>query len=427
MIERIKKKLEALDCDAWELTEANRRGWEFYFIRHRLDQNRAVEVKSCSVKIYKKLEDGRYLGSASGTIPPTASDEEIDERLASILYQAGLVKNPFYTLHDTPPGIPDKTGAVDVESIAEDFIRAVRGVAETESEDINSYEIFVNSITRHTLNSNGVEYTCTYPSCTLDLVVNARQEEHEIEVYRFFTSGTCDADALKKDITAAMQCGRDRLKAVPTPAVGNVDVVFSTADAVSIYDYFLERMSAGMKVHKMSDWEIGKPVVEQAQGDRISLEVLSSLENSSMNYPVDGEGAPIRDRWLIRDGVAESYFGSRQFSQYIGLENSSLVYNVRFAGGSVSAEEVRSGDYLEIVEFSDFQVDSMSGDIAGEIRVAYWHHDGEITVVTGGSVSGNMLDAARTMRFSAETRQYDAHVIPAVTRLQGLRITAAAQ
>lgn len=427
MLETIKKKLAALDCDAWELAEITRRGWEFYFIRHRLDQNRAVEVKTINVKLYKAIEGGKFLGSASGEIPPTASDAEIDERLVSLLYQAGLVKNPPYTLADTPVSVPEKAADVDVEKIAEDFIRAIGSVEETAGEDVNSYEIFVNSITRHTLNSNGVEYTCTYPASEIEVVVNARRDGHEIEMYRLFSSGTCDAEKLKSDIADAMRYGRDRLTAVPTPKLGSAAVVFSTADAVNIYNYFVDRMSAGMKYQKMSDWEIGKSVVKEAKGDKISVEALSTLQNSSKDYPVDAEGSVIRDRWLIRDGVAENFYGSRQFSEYLGLKDSSIVENVRFTGGKGSAEEVRHGDYLEVVEFSAFDVDSVSGDIAGEIRVGYWHHGGKTTVVTGGSISGNMLEASRTMTFSRETRQYDTCVIPAVTRLEGLRVTGVAE
>lgn len=426
MLDTIKKKLAALSCDAWELTETTKRGWEFYFIRHQLDQNRAVEVKTCNVKLYKSIEGGKFLGSASGEIPPTASDDEINERLSNILYQASLVKNPYYTIADKPVDVPEKTVRVDVEKIAEDFIRAIRGVEETAGEDVNSYEIFVSELTRHTLNSNGVEYTCTYPSSTVELVVNARRDGHEIEMYRLYDSGTCDAKKLQSDIADVMRFGRDRLTAVPTPKLGTAAVVFSTADAVSIYDYFVDRMSAGMKYQKMSDWELGKEVVPGAKGDKITVEALSTLPNSSEDFPVDEEGAVIRDRFLIRDGVAESFYGSRQFSEYLSLKDSSIVHNVRFAGGKGSAGEVRRGDYLEVVEFSAFEVDSVSGDIAGEIRVGYWHHDGKTTVVTGGSVSGNMLEAAKNMTFSRETVQYDTHVIPAVTRLEGLRITGVA-
>lgn len=423
MLELIKKKLAALGCDAWKLTETTKRGWEFYVIRDKLDQNRSTVVKTINVEVFKSIEDGKYLGSAFGEIPPTASEGELDELLAALLYQAGLVKNPYYLLNDKPVDVPEKLDSVDVERIAESFFRAIRSVNQTKTEDINSYEIFVNEITRHFINSNGVEYTCTYPKSTVDMVVNARRDGHEIELYRFYTSGTCDAEKLRSDVEDVLRFGRDRLTAVPTPKLGTGAVVFSTSDAVSIYDYFLRRMNASMKYRKISNFEVGKPVVDDPQGDIISVEACSTLPNSSRDFPVDEEGAVIRDRWLIRNGVAENYYGSRQFSQYLGLNDSSNVYNVRFAGGRESAASLRQGDYLEVVEFSDFHVDPMGGDIAGEIRVGYWHHDGTTTVVTGGSVSGNMLEAARTMTFSSETRQYDTHVIPAVTRLEGLRIT----
>ena len=101
----------------------------------------------------------------------------------------------------------------------------------------------------------------------------------------------------------------------------------------------------------------------------------------------------------------------------------STCYNIRVTGGSKSAEELRSGDYIEIVEFSDFQVDEMGGDIAGEIRLGYLHRGGETLIVTGGSVAGNMEDAIKEMTFSKELIQYDRALIPAVTCLKGLRIT----
>jgi len=426
MLDIIRKKLEALGADAWELTEIEKRGWEFYFIRHRLDQNRVTEVKRIEVKLYRAIEDGKFLGSASGEIPPTATEAEIDERLSSLLYQAGLVKNPYYTITDTPVDVPDRTEPVDVEAIAEDFMRAIRSAPETATEDINSYEIFVNEVTRRTRNSNGVTYTCTYPSSTVELVGNARRDGHEIELYRFFTSGTCDAPALVGEIADVLRYGKDRLEAVPTPKLPAGAVILSTSDALEVYRYFVDRMSAGFKVRRISDWEIGKPVCENASGDRLTIEAVSSLRNSSCDFPVDAEGAVIRDRYLIRDGVAENFWGSRQFCEYLGLKGSSMVHNVRVHGGAQSAAEVRGGDYLEVVEFSDFQVDPMGGDIAGEIRLGYLHRGGKVTVVTGGSISGSMNEAAAGMTFSRELKQYDNYVIPSVTRLEKLRITGVA-
>jgi PmbA protein len=77
------------------------------------------------------------------------------------------------------------------------------------------------------------------------------------------------------------------------------------------------------------------------------------------------------------------------------------------------------------VEFSDFQVDDVTGDIAGEIRLAYLHKDGKTVPVCGGSVSGSMNELMKEMRFSAESRQYDTLLIPALTRLNGATVTGA--
>ena len=425
MFETVRERLEKLGCDGWELTESVKRGWEFYFIRHQLDQNRVTEVKTVNVKLYKALEGGKFLGSASGEIPPTASEAEIDRALDTLLFQAGLVKNPYYRLQDRPVDIPERTEPVDVEKIAEDFLRAFRAVRETETEDVNSYEIFVRDVSRHFLNSNGVQYTVRYPSSMIEVVVNARREGHEIELYRNYTSGTCDGEKLRRDVEKALRFARDRLVTEPTPRLADCDVILTTDDAVRVYGYFASRMTADMIYRRVSDWEKGKPVAESMTGDRVTLRAVSSLANSSADYPIDEEGAAIPDRVLIRDGVAESIWGHRQFCQYLGVEDGAICPNLAVDGGRKPEAELRRGDWLEVVEFSDFQVDAMSGSIAGEIRLGYLHRNGETRIVSGGSVSGQMAEVIPTMEFSSETEQYDTCVIPRVTRLKGLKITGA--
>lgn len=426
MLAKIREKLCALGCDAWELTETVTEGWEFYFIRHRLDQNRMTSVKTIEVKVYRASGDGKLLGSAAGEIPPTAEEAEIERILSGLLHRAELVWNPAYTLNGPVPQ-QQEMPAPDPEQIAGDFIRAMRRVPETAEEDINSYEIFVKSIARRYQNSRGADTFCRWPESMAEVIVNARQGGREIELYRNFVSGTCDGEKLAQEVSKALKTGKDRLQAEPTPAVGDCPVLFSTEDAVELYNYFIDRMSAGYKYRKLTSWEKRKPLDPEMTGDRITIEAVAALPNSSRNVPVDEEGALIRDRCLIRDGIAENFWGSRQFSQYLGLEDSSLVYNARVSGGTQSEEELRRGDYLELVEFSDFQVDPMGGDIAGEIRLGYLHRGGKVTAVTGGSVSGSMTEALKTMRMSRETVQYNTREIPKVTLLQGCSIAGVQQ
>ena len=240
MLEQIVSLLKESGVHAWELSDVQNRGWEFYFIRHALDQNRAKNVEHIQIKVYQLIEDGKFMGSASAELPPTATAEEAKKLISDLAYRATLVKNRPYPLNPPRAGQP-MLDASDTAAIAEDFIRTMRSLPETENEDVNSYEIFVSDKIRRFLNSEGVDITERYPDSMIEVVVNARRDGHEIELYRNFTSGSCDSEALKRDLSKAMAYGRDRLVTRPTPNLEKADVLFSGSDACSIYEYFVGR------------------------------------------------------------------------------------------------------------------------------------------------------------------------------------------
>lgn len=413
--------LKRSGADAWEVTDQEEAGWEFYFIRHRLDQHRAKNIRAFSVKVYRKFDT--FLGSAEAKIACDASEKEMNRIVEGLCSDASYVRNPAYTLNR--PRAAQAEGAApaenDLGAISEDFIRTMASVPETAAEDLNSYEIFVSRIRRRFLNSEGIDVTAIYPSSMVEVIVNARRDGHEIELYRLFESGTCSRQQLTKDLAEALSYARDRLTTSPTPALGKVDVVFSTDPAKELYYYFIDRLNTAMVYRGISDWKPGDTVAPA----NLTLQAVKYLPNSSMNAAYDSEGAPIRDLSLIERGKAVSYWGSRQFSQYLGVDDSFQASNFTVSGGTESEGDLRTGDYLEVVEFSDFQCDAITGDIAGEIRLAYLHQGDQVTPVSGGSVSGSMTEMIDTFRFSKELRQYDRLLIPSVTRLAGVTVTGA--
>ena len=424
MLEQIISLLKESGVHAWELSDVQNRGWEFYFIRHALDQNRAKNVEHIQIKVYQLIEDGKFMGSASAELPPTATAEEAKKLISDLAYRATLVKNRPYPLNPPRAGQP-MLDASDTAAIAEDFIRTMRALPETENEDVNSYEIFVSDKIRRFLNSEGVDITERYPDSMIEVVVNARRDGHEIELYRNFTSGSCDSEALKRDLGKAMAYGRDRLVTRPTPNLEKADVLFSGSDACSIYEYFVDRCNAAMIFRKLSDWTVGQPIAEDIRGDRVNVYARRTLPNSSRNRGFDAEGAPIRDTALLEQSVPKEILGGRMFASYMGLENSFSPTNIEVSGGTKTEEELRRGSYLEAVEFSDFQVDAMTGDIFGEIRLGYWHDGDTVTPVSGGSVSGSMLDFVKDFSMSVDQAQYDSMRIPALTLLKNVTVTGA--
>ena len=381
------------------------------------------DVEHIEVTVYRKLEDGKFLGSATQEIAPTASDEDAQKIIADLYERAAYVKNPYFELNKKP--VQGGGENFDPAKMARDFIETMQQIPETSGEDINSYEIFAESCTRRYVNSEGIDVTVSYPSSTVEVVVNARNNDHEIELYRMYTSGTCDKENLVKEISKTLSYGKDRLVAVPTPALDKATVLFTTADTVEIYKWFAIKAHAMFKYRGYSDWEKGKAICENVEGDTFTIKVVKELPNSSYNAPVDSQGAEIRDMYILKDNVPENFWGDVQFRYYLGVQDSFIATNFAAEGGELSESELRGGNYLEPVEFSDFSVDPITGDIAGEIRLAYWHEGDKVTPVTGGSVSGTLTNLIKNVRLSKELSQYDTAIVPSAVRIENVTVTGA--
>ena len=420
MTDRLISLLKASGVHAWEVADTEKLGWEFYFIRHRLDQNRMKNVRHVQLKVYETTDGCKTLGSASAEVPLDASDGELKALIKDLSYRASLVKNAYYTLN--PPetaAAPDVK--IDLKAIAGAYLKTLSSLPETATEDINSYEIFVSEVKKRLCTSTGTDVSCVYPASMTEVIVNARRDGHEIELYRSLDSGECDEKTLRETLENAMKQGRDRLVAVPTPNFGKVDVLFSSDEALEIYEYFLTRLNPAMIFRRFSDWEVGKPISGDLQGDKPTVRTLKTLPGSSKNLDFDDEGARVRDEILMEAGVPRCITGGRMFSCLMGLRNTFMPTNVVYEGGTKTEDELRQGEYLEVVEFSDFQVDPITGDVFGELRLGY-HHDGKgnVTPVTGGSVSGDLGEYLKTMTFSRESAQKDSEVYPRFTRLKNV-------
>ena len=128
---------------------------------------------------------------------------------------------------------------------------------------------------------------------------------------------------------------------------------------------------------------------------------------------------------IIKNNVPVSYWGGVQFRKYLGVEDSFIATNFKAEGGKLSESEIRTGTYLEPVEFSDFSVDIFTGEIAGEIRLAYWHEGDKVTPVCGGSVTGTLTELISDVKLSKELRQYDNYLVPSVIKIENVTIAGA--
>lgn len=141
-----------------------------------------------------------------------------------------------------------------------------------------------------------------------------------------------------------------------------------------------------------------------------------------MNYDYDREGRACRAISLVSDGIVENVWGSHVFSSYLGYEDTTMVYNYKVSPGSMSVAEMKKEPYLEIVQFSDFSCHPITGDFSGEIRLGYYFDGEKITVVSNGSLSGNIKVNEPTMVFSNDLKKYNNAVVPSAILLDKVSI-----
>lgn len=438
IIENIQSALKELKVSTWEISDTTTDQWEFYFIKHRLDQNRAVRTRHTEVTVYRDMGEG-MLGSASMEIPQGSFPKEIKENIAGLLEEAAYAVNPQYKLHGPEDqaeysdvkgkdGISGESGAaenqISIKELAGTLIEAMNDLPETGTEYMNSYEIFARKVSRKYMNSLGLDLEETYPGATMELVVNARDENREIELYRLPSFGSCSAEELKEYVGQLLEFGKDRLKAEPTPELGKATLLLSTEDSCRVYEYFLSQMNAANVYRNLSTWEIGRSIDKEGTFIQpLTIRQMKNLEGSPENHLFDGEGGKVKERVLLEENVPRRYWGSRQYCSYLGIEDGSEVYNYQVEGGTRTSEELREEDYLEVVEFSSFEVDPLTGDIAGEIRLGYWHHQGQTDIVSGGSVSGSLPQLMEGLAVSSEEKRFGTALIPEVTMIHNITVT----
>jgi predicted Zn-dependent protease len=100
--------------------------------------------------------------------------------------------------------------------------------------------------------------------------------------------------------------------------------------------------------------------------------------------------------------------------------------NLTVAPGQAPIAALRAasdGAVYEVVAFSSFSPDPISGDFVSEIKLGYRHDAKGTRPIKGGSLSGNLFEALGDARFSRETYSDGTYYGPAALRFASLTIS----
>jgi predicted Zn-dependent protease len=435
MIGKLRELLAGIpDISAWRISDRRIQGQELFFIRRDVDMQRSKDVRHTFLTIYRDFQEGenKYRGSVAVQIHPTYSGEEVRALIEQSLDSARYVRNQHYPL--VKPGaeaaqMPRSSFASrPLEEWLVPVAETIYAQEDSAEARINSAELFLNRTDTRIANSHGLDVS--YPSYSgyLELIVQADGPAGEVELYREMSFSEFDSEMLAAEVRDQLRYCGDRAAAGATPHLKRYPVLLTGDPVPGFFEYYLTQSAAESVYSGISKAEVGKSIQGQAvRGDRLTLTLEPFLKNSPASAPVDVDGFNLVPTRVVDAGTLERYWGPLRFCHYLGVPPTGTIGNVAVTPGSKSLEGLRQAPHLEVVYFSDFISEPLTGDFGGEIRLAYYtDRDGKRSPVTGGSVSGNIRDVQPQLYFSRETQSRAGFQGPLAVLLPQISVSGAA-
>lgn len=114
-----------------------------------------------------------------------------------------------------------------------------------------------------------------------------------------------------------------------------------------------------------------------------------------------------------------------KYAHYLSMPALGSHPPFELAGGESDKAALAKENHLEACAFSDFYMDPTTGNFGGEIRLAYLVKDGKRSPVTGGSITGNIMENRGIIRFSSELSDYNSCSAPETCLVPKVRIAKA--
>ena len=404
LIDRVKEVLQENNITVYQMEDTCTEGAELYFIRKHMDMRRMKKVRHTMVTVYRDFEkDGtKRRGYAEVSVAEHMDKEELSQKMKDAYFAASFITNPWYELPEGGKEEPVTVESTLAElSLQEAALRLADALYEADTEEdtfINSAEIFVEKSVKRMWNSNGIDVGYTKYKTNGEFVAQCVKGQ-DVETYQSFSYDDLETESLTKKVQETLQMTKDRAQATNAPKVGEYRLILSNQNVASIVSYYISRAGSGMIYPKYSNYEVGTKVQgEEVTGDKLTLTLVADV-------PYSGDGIKMKDRLLLEDSELKLIHGGNRLARYMGIEATGFYGNYYMEAGSVSLEEMKKEPYLHVVNFSDFQMDAYSGYFGGEIRLGYLFDGEKVTLVTGGSVNGSILELGSNMKFSKEMQK----------------------
>ncbi|TXT51131.1 MAG: modulator of DNA gyrase [Spirochaetes bacterium] len=443
MKEKILATLAAAGISDWRLVRSALRREERYFVGSALEQARSVDEEKYSLTVYvdSESEGKKYRGEATVSLQPSLSSSEIQRKISVAAMAASKSKNPYFELpgpSESPTSLPPSGFSMLGRRSRIEIPKASLFAAEKDlapQARINSLELFVTQEEREFLNSKGQAFASSGWKGYSEFFVEAVSPSGPVELFDDVEFSEPDALRLAQAVGDRLAQVVDRTRAKPLPNVGRIPVILRGKEAEELFGWFFDNATTSMVFMKASTFALGANVQlpaspstqSPASSVRDPLEIWAEpcIPGLAASAAFDPDGYPLERRRVLKDGILETFTGSIRHADWLGVQRTGAYSLFSVAPGPMKLEAMRAKPHLEPLLFSDFRLDTVTGDFGAEIRLAYWFDGKERIPVTGGSISGSMVELRPTMVRSAERALASRSLCPVAVLLDRVSITSA--
>jgi len=420
---------ERKDLAGWTVRHILTHGAQVYAVPQQVESQRSVRVERYRIDVLRESSgpDGApTMGSGDATILPGG---DVSAAIEKAVLVASLVSNPIHTL-PAPAPIPD-IPLIDTDlqhdssTVTRDVMERIRTAASAMSDvHLTAAECFGETHTTRLVNSRGIDAEQDATEINIEFVLHSQRGETEVETFRE-TSARRVADLnLEEEIAKRTRHTLDLFEATPPPSWQGPIVLRNDVLTTFLTSGILQTLgSAASKYAKISPWEIGNSVFRtEVKGDPLTVWANRCMPFGTNSSRFDEEGLAAQRVPLIRENELVNFWASQRYADYLGLPATGAFGGVEIAPGTSPATAVLAEPYVEIIQFSWFNPDTITGDFATEIRLGYLVKDGKRIPFRGGQLVGNGMDALANAHWSAETGFFGSYMGPHTIRFNELKI-----
>ncbi len=388
------------EVSAYEIRERQNEGRQLFYVMGKLETGRSVEDREVSVTIYHDFET--YRGSSSFRILISDTEESLRHKIAECVEKAKQVKNPFYPL-------PKKTENICKKkelplSLAEACRNAADEIAQSEEGEaatLNATEIFADQNRIRFVNSEGIDHSYEETKLFVESIPSYTNENGDFELYYSERFGSFTDLHLKEALKEQLENVQYRANAKTLKDISmkeEIPVVISGDMLNMLMGNFAEELSYGSQYLKMNHYQLQ----DEISPVPFDLTLCGEKEGALYSSPIDPSGIVLGKTTVVKGGKAAALWGDNKYGYYLKEEKITGSYPVLLMENYPASDELLKEEHIEILNFSAPQLDEASGYFGGEVRLALYYKDGNVTPLSGFSISSNIYEEIKDAAYSSE-------------------------